>query len=41
MRQTGCVIVGKTRTVEFALGGAGTNRSRGTPVIPSDGATPR
>ena len=41
MKQAGCVIVGKTRTVEFALGGAGTNRIRGTPVNPWDGATPR
>ena len=41
MRQAGCVIVGKTRTVEFALGGAGTNRVRGTPINPWDGAVPR
>ena len=41
MRQAGCVIVGKTRTVEFALGGAGTNQVRGTPINPWDGAVPR
>ena len=41
MKQAGCVVVGKTRTVEFALGGAGTNRIRGTPVNPWDASTPR
>ena len=41
MRQAGCVFLGKTRTVEFALGGAGTNRVRGTPRNPWDATTPR
>ena len=27
----GCVVIGKTKTVEFALGATGENRARGTP----------
>ena len=34
LKRAGCVIVGKTKTVEFALGGAGTNLVRGTPWNP-------
>ena len=30
----GCVILGKTKTVEFAYGAAGTNSVRGTPWTP-------
>ena len=41
LRKAGCVIVGKTKTVEFALGGAGTNAVRGTPWNPWDAATHR
>lgn len=41
LRQAGCIILGKTKTVEFALGGHGTNWVRGTPVNPCDSATPR
>ena len=36
LKRAGCVILGKTKTVEFALGGAGTNRVRGTPRNPWD-----
>ena len=36
LKRAGCVIVGKTKTVEFALGGAGTNFVRGTPWNPWD-----
>ncbi|MBI4182432.1 MAG: amidase [Proteobacteria bacterium] len=36
LRRAGCVILGKTRTVEFARGAAGINRVRGTPVNPWD-----
>jgi aspartyl-tRNA(Asn)/glutamyl-tRNA(Gln) amidotransferase subunit A len=37
LRHAGCVILGKTRTVEFALGGAdGVNTVRGTPWNPWD-----
>ena len=36
LKRAGCVILGKTRTVEFALGGAGTNLVRGTPRNPWD-----
>jgi aspartyl-tRNA(Asn)/glutamyl-tRNA(Gln) amidotransferase subunit A len=31
LRRAGCVILGKTKTVEFAYGAAGTNSVRGTP----------
>src|SRR5690606_34029466 len=41
LRRAGCVTLGKTRTVEFALGGHGTNEVHGTPVNPWDAATPR
>jgi len=36
LKRAGGVILGKTKTVEFALGGAGTNRVRGTPRNPWD-----
>ena len=36
LKRAGCVILGKTKTVEFALGGAGSNRVRGTPRNPWD-----
>ncbi|MDP6883842.1 MAG: amidase, partial [Rhodospirillales bacterium] len=36
LKGAGCVVLGKTRTVEFALGGAGINRVRGTPRNPWD-----
>lgn len=36
LRQAGCVILGKTKTVEFALGGSGTNWNLGTPWNPWD-----
>ncbi len=36
LRQAGCIIVGKTKTVEFALGATGMNSARGTPWNPWD-----
>lgn len=36
LRSLGCVILGKTKTVEFAFGPAGTNEVLGTPVNPWD-----
>lgn len=36
LRQAGSVILGKTRTVEFALGITGVSSPRGTPVNPCD-----
>jgi aspartyl-tRNA(Asn)/glutamyl-tRNA(Gln) amidotransferase subunit A len=36
LKQAGCVILGKTRTVEFALGVTGINEARGTPWNPWD-----
>lgn len=36
LQQAGCVIMGKTRTVEFALGATGRNAARGTPWNPWD-----
>lgn len=36
LRQAGCVILGKTHTVEIAFSGTGINRSRGTPRNPWD-----
>lgn len=36
LRQKGCVILGKTKTVEFALGATGINEARGTPWNPND-----
>jgi aspartyl-tRNA(Asn)/glutamyl-tRNA(Gln) amidotransferase subunit A len=41
LRQAGCVILGKTKTVEFAFGPAGTNAVRGTPQNPWDAAVAR
>lgn len=39
LKQAGCVILGKAKTVEFALGSSGTNYSRGTPRNPWDAAS--
>jgi aspartyl-tRNA(Asn)/glutamyl-tRNA(Gln) amidotransferase subunit A len=39
LKQQGCVILGKVKTVEFALGSSGTNYSRGTPRNPWDTKT--
>lgn len=36
LRAAGCVILGKTKTVEFAFGAVGTNTSCGTPWNPVD-----
>ena len=36
LRRAGCVILGKTKTVEFAMGGTGINLVRGTPWNPWD-----
>lgn len=37
LRRAGCIILGKSRTIEFALGGAGgVNKRRGTPRNPHD-----
>jgi len=36
LRQKGIVILGKTKTVEFALGATGVNEARGTPWNPWD-----
>lgn len=36
LKAVGCVILGKTRTVEFALGATGVNEARGTPWNPWD-----
>lgn len=36
LRSLGCVILGKTKTVEFALGATGVNEARGTPHNPWD-----
>lgn len=36
LRAAGCIIIGKTKTVEFALGPTGINKSRGTPRNPWD-----
>ncbi|MDP6803800.1 MAG: amidase [Rhodospirillales bacterium] len=36
LKRAGCVILGKTKTVEFAMGGTGIGRSRGTPWNPCD-----
>src|SRR5260370_36834757 len=41
LRQAGGVILGKTKTVEFAFGPAGTNAVRGTPKNPWDAAVAR
>ena len=39
LKRAGCVVLGKTKTVEFALGAG--NHHRGTPWNPWDGATHR
>ncbi len=39
LRRLGCVILGKVKTVEFALGSSGTNYNRGTPRNPWDPKT--
>ena len=41
LRSLGCVILGKTKTVEFALGATGVNEARGTPQNPWDMHTHR
>lgn len=40
-RSLGCVVLGKTKTVEFALGATGVNEARGTPWNPWDLTTHR
>jgi len=41
LKKAGCVILGKTKTVEFALGITGVSTPRGTPWNPWDGHTQR
>ena len=41
LKRAGCVILGKTKSVEFALGGSGTNYNKGTPRNPWDAETYR
>ncbi len=41
LKSAGCIIIGKTRTVEYALGATGINSVRGTPVNVWDASTPR
>ncbi|HLS18668.1 MAG TPA: amidase [Paracoccaceae bacterium] len=41
LRAAGCVILGKTSTVEFAFDAVGINASRGTPWNPADPGTRR
>jgi aspartyl-tRNA(Asn)/glutamyl-tRNA(Gln) amidotransferase subunit A len=41
LKKTGCVILGKTKTVEFALGITGVSTPRGTPWNPWDARTQR
>ncbi len=41
LRALGCIVLGKTRTVEFALGIAGVSAPHGTPRNPCDMAVPR
>lgn len=41
LRRAGCVILGKTKTVEFALGATGISKTRGTPVNPWDSSVAR
>ena len=36
LRRAGGIVIGKTRTVEFALGSTGVNKARGTPWNPLD-----
>ncbi len=41
LKRAGCVILGKAKTVEFALGATGISRPRGTPWNPWDAAVHR
>jgi aspartyl-tRNA(Asn)/glutamyl-tRNA(Gln) amidotransferase subunit A len=41
LKRAGCVILGKAKTVEFALGAVGTNAVRGTPWNPCDSRVQR
>ncbi len=41
LKRAGCVILGKVKTVEFALGAAGISRPRGTPWNPWDATVHR
>ena len=41
LKQAGCIVLGKTKTVEFALGATGVNEVRGTPWNPWDLSTHR
>ncbi|MFT4725967.1 MAG: aspartyl-tRNA(Asn)/glutamyl-tRNA(Gln) amidotransferase subunit A [Granulosicoccus sp.] len=41
LKSAGAIILGKTKTVEFALGATGINQSRGTPWNPVDRSTHR
>ena len=41
LKRAGCIILGKTKTVEFAMGGTGINLVRGTPWNPWDAYTHR
>lgn len=41
LKRAGCVVLGKSKTVEFAMGGTGINLSRGTPWNPWDAAQHR
>lgn len=41
LRAAGAIIIGKTATVEFALGATGINEARGTPWNPHDAAQAR
>ena len=41
LKRKGVVVLGKTKTVEFALGAVGTNTVRGTPWNPCDADTKR
>jgi aspartyl-tRNA(Asn)/glutamyl-tRNA(Gln) amidotransferase subunit A len=39
LRRAGCIILGKLKTVEFAIGSSGANYNRGTPRNPWDAKT--
>lgn len=41
LKAAGCIPIGKTKTVEFALGATGVNEARGTPWNPWDANTHR
>lgn len=41
LKRLGCVVLGKTKTVEFAFGVTGASTPQGTPRNPSDADTPR